>query len=254
MIYFEKLSGMRINYHKSNLILINLEEEETQTYAKCFCCKIGKFPFTYLGVPLHHERLRREDIQPVVDKVMKRIVGWKGRLLSYGARLALLKACLVSIPIYLMSIIKFPKWAIEAINSQMANFFWDDSKDKHRFHLSNIHSLCLKKEHGGLDIPELRNLNMCLLASWIQRYQDSDGKLWKDIVDFKYDTCSPNILCSKDRNASPFWKEVMWATQAAKMGYRWNVGDGKRIRFLGRPLVWHLLIGYSVLRCIYYSQ
>jgi hypothetical protein len=50
MIYFEKLSGMRINYHKSDLILINLEEE-TQTYAKCFCCKIGKFPFTYLGVP-----------------------------------------------------------------------------------------------------------------------------------------------------------------------------------------------------------
>jgi hypothetical protein len=72
---------------------------------------------------------------------------------------------------------------------------------------------------------------MCLLASWIQRYQDSDGKLWKDIADFKYDTCSPNILCSKDRNASPFWKGVMWAAQAAKMGYRWNVGDGKRIRF-----------------------
>jgi hypothetical protein len=107
----------------------------------------------------------------------------------------------------------------------------DDSEDKHRFHLSNIHSLCLKKEHGGLGIPELRNLNMCLLASWIQRYQDSDGKLWKDIADFKYDTYSPNILCSKDRNASPFWKEVMWAAQVAKMGYRWNVGDGKRIRF-----------------------
>jgi hypothetical protein len=54
---------------------------------------------------------------------MKRISGWKGRLLSYGARLTLLKACLASIPIYLMSIIKFSKWAIEAINSQMARFF-----------------------------------------------------------------------------------------------------------------------------------
>jgi hypothetical protein len=47
--------------------------------------------------PLHHERLRREDIQPVVDKIMKKIAGWKGRLLSYGARLTLLKACLASI-------------------------------------------------------------------------------------------------------------------------------------------------------------
>jgi hypothetical protein len=54
--------------------------------------------------------------------------------LSYGAKLALLKACLASIPIYLLSVIKFPKWTIEAINSQMANFFWDDSEKKHKYH------------------------------------------------------------------------------------------------------------------------
>jgi hypothetical protein len=77
-------------------------------------------------VLLHFDKLRREDIQPVVDKIIKRISGWKGKLLSYGARLAFLKACIASIPIYLMSVIRFPKWAIEAINSQMANFFWND--------------------------------------------------------------------------------------------------------------------------------
>jgi hypothetical protein len=60
-------------------------------------------------VPLYYDKLRREDIQSIVDKIIKRIDGWKGRLLSYGARLALLKACLPSIPIYLMLVIKFPK-------------------------------------------------------------------------------------------------------------------------------------------------
>jgi hypothetical protein len=123
MIFFEKFSGMHINYHKSDLTSINLSEEEIQLYAKTFCYKIGNFPFTYLGVPLHHEKLRREDIQPIIDKIMKRISGWKGRLLSYGDRLTLLKACLTSIPIYLTSNIKFPKWVIKAINIQMANFF-----------------------------------------------------------------------------------------------------------------------------------
>jgi hypothetical protein len=82
---------------------INLDEEETQDYAKTFCCKIGNFPFIYLGAPLHYERLRRENIHPIVDKIMKRILGWKGRLLSYGARLTLLKACLASIPKWLSS-------------------------------------------------------------------------------------------------------------------------------------------------------
>jgi hypothetical protein len=48
---------------------------------------------------------------------------------------------LASIPVYLMSVIKFPKWVIEAINTQMA-FFWSDQENKHKYHLSNWHSLC----------------------------------------------------------------------------------------------------------------
>jgi hypothetical protein len=84
---------------------------------------LGTFPFKYLGVPLHHEKLKKEDIQPVVDKTINRIPGWKGKLLSYSARLTFLKACLASIPIYLMSVIKFSKWAIRIRNSHMSKFF-----------------------------------------------------------------------------------------------------------------------------------
>jgi hypothetical protein len=125
---------------------------------------------------------------------MKKIVGWKGRFISYGARLILLKACLASIPIYLMSFMKFSKWTIEVINSQMANFFWNDQENNHKYHLSNIQSLCLKKDHGGLGILDLRNLNLCLLVASVQRYRELDGKLWKDIIDFKYQACSPNVF------------------------------------------------------------
>jgi hypothetical protein len=54
--------------------------------------------------------------------------------------------------------------------------------------------------------------------------------MWRKIIDHKYDT-TPNILCSGSRNASPFWKGVRWAAQAAKPGYRWCVGDGRKVRF-----------------------
>jgi hypothetical protein len=83
MICFEQISGMKINYHKSDLVPINLEEEETQLYGRVFCCKLRSFP--YLGVPLHHEKLKREDLHPVVDKNMNRIPGWQGMLLSYAS-------------------------------------------------------------------------------------------------------------------------------------------------------------------------
>jgi hypothetical protein len=150
-----------------------------------------------------------------VDKVINRIPRWKGRLLSYGARLVLFRACLASIPIYLMSLIRFPKWVIEAINSQMTNFFWDDQGDKHRYHLSNWHSMAQKKEFGGLGIPDLRDLNLCLLAAWIQRYYDPTPKLWKEIVEQKYKVDSPNLFCCDDRQGPPFWKGVMWGCKGS---------------------------------------
>ena len=61
---FEQLSGMKINFDKSDMIGLGLEEEETMLFARLFCCKVGSFPFNYLGIPLHFQKLRRRDIQP----------------------------------------------------------------------------------------------------------------------------------------------------------------------------------------------
>jgi hypothetical protein len=75
-------------------------------------------------------------------------------------------------------------------------------------------------------ISDLRNLNICLLASWVQRYYDADGKLWKEIMDCKYNIDSLNIFSCKERNISPFFKRVLWATLLAKMGYKWRPRNG----------------------------
>src|SRR3954467_3050153 len=123
------------------------------------------------------KKLRREDIQPLIDKILKRIAGWRGKLLSYAARLTLIKTCLASIPIYLLSFLKFSKWALDLINSQMANCLWNDFEGHRKLHLASWKLVCLKKEFGGLGIPDLGNVNLCLLGSWLKRYIADDGKL-----------------------------------------------------------------------------
>jgi hypothetical protein len=82
---------------------------------------------------------------------------------------------------------------------------------------------------GGLGIPNLRDLNLCILVSWINRYQ-APPRLWKSIIDHKYQTLAPNILWCVDKQSSPFWKGVLWAAQAVKMGYAWKVGNGRKIK------------------------
>lgn len=55
----------------------NVDEEESHRIAHVFACPIGIFPFKYLGISLHHDRLRRDDIQLLIDKIIKRIAGWR---------------------------------------------------------------------------------------------------------------------------------------------------------------------------------
>jgi hypothetical protein len=75
-------------------------------------------------------------------------------------------------------------------------------------------------------------VNICLLASWLKRYSAGEGKLWKTVLDAKYNTSDPNILHCLDTSASRFFKGFLWAVHAVKFGFRWIVGDGTKIRFL----------------------
>jgi hypothetical protein len=97
-------------------------------------------------------------------------------------------------------------------------------------HLANWHLICMSKEYGGLEIPSLRDLNLCLLGSWVKRFIRDEGKLWWNIVRNKY--CRhENIFYSERRYASQFWRGVILAAQAVKLGYRWVLGNGKRVHF-----------------------
>ena len=196
LICFEQVSGMRINYNKSELIPINLDEPETQLFANIFGCVVGNFPIKYLGIPLHYDKLRREDLQPLIDKILKRIAGWRGKLLSYAGRLVLIKTFLASIPTYLLSFFKFPKWAIDLINTQMANCLWNDFEGHRKIHLANWQLVCMKKEFGGLGIPNIRDLNTCLLGSWVKRFMQAEDRLWKKNCRSEIPLfCPKHLLC-----------------------------------------------------------
>jgi hypothetical protein len=77
---------MRINFHKSECVPMKLDEERVHDIAHILSWRVGKLPMKYLGMPLHIDNLKREDLQPVLDKLIKRIAGWRGRLLAYTLR------------------------------------------------------------------------------------------------------------------------------------------------------------------------
>ena len=113
----------------------------------------------------------------------------------------------------------------------MAHCLWDNYEGHHKYYLASWGLVAQKKEHGGLGIPNIAEMNLCLLASWVKKYNMDDDKLWKQIIDHKYQVNSPNIFPASVSGASPFWKGLLWASNAAKLGYQWKVGNGRKVKF-----------------------
>jgi hypothetical protein len=74
---FEQMSGLKINFHKSELFCYGLAKEYDLHYSLIFGCGIGSMPFKYLGIPMTHRRLRNSDWKGVIDRFEKRLSTWK---------------------------------------------------------------------------------------------------------------------------------------------------------------------------------
>jgi hypothetical protein len=55
---FEQVSGLKINFHKSELICFGDAQDSLDQYMEIFGYKQGDLPLRYLGIPIHFKKLR----------------------------------------------------------------------------------------------------------------------------------------------------------------------------------------------------
>src|SRR3990170_7929329 len=51
LLCFQQMSGLTINFDKSEVMVLGYPPEETQAVADRLNCRLGTFPTTYLGIP-----------------------------------------------------------------------------------------------------------------------------------------------------------------------------------------------------------
>jgi hypothetical protein len=100
MYYYEAMSGLKINYEKSEVFVVGVEEEEQIRVANLFNRKVGSFPTKYLGVPIVSRKLLASEFDFLNYKVVKRLGMWQP--VSIGGRLVLINSCLDNIASYVM--------------------------------------------------------------------------------------------------------------------------------------------------------
>ncbi|XP_057850689.1 uncharacterized protein LOC131061171 [Cryptomeria japonica] len=107
-------TGQLINWSNSFVYFINTPERRQTKISAILGSQIGNLPASYLGLSLFQvppDTFRGA----LVDKVHKKLAGWKGSLLSQAGKVQLLKSTLQSIPLYAISLFRIPVKFAEAI-------------------------------------------------------------------------------------------------------------------------------------------
>ena len=72
LLCFESMSGLRINFHKSEVLVLGASTDEQTRVAQMINCRQGSFPFTYLGLPISNRALTTSAWSHLTGKVAKR--------------------------------------------------------------------------------------------------------------------------------------------------------------------------------------
>jgi hypothetical protein len=145
---------------------------------------ISHFPCSYLGLPLHFKKPTRSMLQPVIEKIGKRLLGWKQIFFSYPSRKLLVNSVLSVMPTYFLTVHKMPKWGFAKID-MYRSFLWKGEnlgKVKGGHCLVNWKTCISPKSLGGLGIKNLVKFSKALRLRWLWHQWDPTEKPWKSLL------------------------------------------------------------------------
>ena len=148
---FQAFTSLKVNVGKSEIVPIE-EVRNIQSLANILQCKVGSLPMIYLGMPLGTLYKIASIWNPILERMKKKLLGWKRLYLSKGGRLTLLKSTLSSLPTYYLSLFTIPKAVATRLEHIQRTFLWGSSVEYFKYPLVAWEKVCLPHELGGLGI------------------------------------------------------------------------------------------------------
>ncbi|XP_026436139.1 uncharacterized protein LOC113334001 [Papaver somniferum] len=173
-----------------------------------------ELPDTYLGVILNPGRLKTYQFWGMVELMQQMLAGWVGKLLAFFERLILVKHVLCSIPIYNMTVYKWPNfmWSGDPAVKKLVTVKWDE-----------VNTPTIE---GGLGLRRLEGMNKAMLMKLLWKIETKEVE-WTQFMREKYKN-KKNEWTSSYKQSSVL-PEIKWVIAEVNEGKRWIVGDGKSI-------------------------
>jgi hypothetical protein len=160
---FALSTGLKVNYHKSCLIPVNVNvpEEKMPLLTGVFVCVVGELPFTYLGLPLGTTNPLVKDFAPLICRIERKLSA-SSTFLSYSSRLQLVNSVISSLPTYYMCTLKLPDTVLDVIDKFRKNSLWRGTDVNAKgYNLAAWEMVIVPKDKGGLGVKNLKLQNEC---------------------------------------------------------------------------------------------
>lgn len=82
---FEQISGLKINFHKSEIFCFGEAKNYENHYMELFGCNLSNFPIRYLGIPIHYRKLSNNDWVRIQERFEHVSVVGKGKTFQLEA-------------------------------------------------------------------------------------------------------------------------------------------------------------------------
>ena len=181
LLCFLAVTGLKVNVLKSEMVPIG-EVPNVHVLAEILGCRIWSLPITYLGMALGASHKSPTVWNPILEKLERKLAGWKKMYLSKGGRLMLLKSTLSSLLTYYLSLFTIPTHVANKIKRLQRDFLWGDSK----LHLVGWDKVCAPLQNGGLGVRKLTTFNKALLGKWLWQFGIKETRLWRRVVALKF--------------------------------------------------------------------
>ena len=209
LLCFEAVSGLKINFSKSEVLVTGVDDAEALRVARLLNYSLGSFPFKYLGLPISPIMLHAKDFAPTIAKVGNRVLPWRGRYNTNAGKVALINSCLSSLPMFLMGFYLLSAGIHAGFDKHKGDFYWNAADNKQKYRLVKWQLMCRPKNLGGLGIINTLVMNKCLLIKWWWKIMTTGAEsLWYSILKAKYFPHS-NPMFASARRGSQFWKNLV---------------------------------------------
>ncbi|XP_058733501.1 uncharacterized mitochondrial protein AtMg00310-like [Vicia villosa] len=168
----------------------------------------------------------------VVERVWKKVKGWKKKFLSTAGKEILIKAVAQAIPTYIMSCLKIPDSVCHEIESMLANFWWGARNGERKIHWMSWEKLSKAKGAGRLRFRGISEFNSCLLGKQYWRLLSQENSLVGKVFKGKYFPRGTIEDCALGYNPSYAWRSILGAREVVQRGSRWRIRNGNKVKIL----------------------